>query len=503
MHGDEANQAWQFKLLYEDSHYQYTPEDYHGPSLYFLTLPWMWFSGEKNFSELTPSFFRSFPATFSIGTCLLVFLLLKELGRKICLICFWFLAISPALVFYSRYYIQESLLVFFSFLWFIALWKWSQTKSHLWLGIAASALAFMFVTKETFIIALASSILALIVSQWQAKNILDLIPKHKKQLLAFFIPFVFIYVLFFSSFFQNPKGVLDGITAFGTHFSRGLGSEHMPENTTSGAGHAKPWHYYLKTLSWNYSNKAEKIPQAIAQNSPIRPLSEHAIVLGLVFASLYGLFRFKSLSPFAKYAFIYTILLWLIYSLIPYKTPWCLLTALQASIVLFPLILKEWIQTSINRKFTYAFLGLVLFISPDLIRQITLQQNSLAASTHNPWVYSHTVYDIERLETRIRELAEQHPEKKNMPIHVLTSDFWPLPWYLRSYTAVGYWEDKIPDFELGHIPVLIISNENEALGQQLNKTHVTDLFGLRPGVYLNVMIRRDLWNQLLSSRHEN
>ena len=39
MHGDEANQAYQFQLLWEDGTYKYEPRDFHGPTLYFMTLP--------------------------------------------------------------------------------------------------------------------------------------------------------------------------------------------------------------------------------------------------------------------------------------------------------------------------------------------------------------------------------------------------------------------------------------------------------------------------------
>ena len=39
MHGDEANQAVRTGMLLETGRYDYDPQDHHGPSLYWLTLP--------------------------------------------------------------------------------------------------------------------------------------------------------------------------------------------------------------------------------------------------------------------------------------------------------------------------------------------------------------------------------------------------------------------------------------------------------------------------------
>ena len=39
LHNDEAVNAIKFKDLWEQGRYAYDPEEYHGPTLYYLTLP--------------------------------------------------------------------------------------------------------------------------------------------------------------------------------------------------------------------------------------------------------------------------------------------------------------------------------------------------------------------------------------------------------------------------------------------------------------------------------
>ena len=42
MHADEAVHADKFGTLLEEGHYAYDSSEYHGPTLYYLTLPSAW-----------------------------------------------------------------------------------------------------------------------------------------------------------------------------------------------------------------------------------------------------------------------------------------------------------------------------------------------------------------------------------------------------------------------------------------------------------------------------
>ena len=114
MHADEANQAVKTGRLYETGKYEYDTTDHHGPSLYCLTLPSLWVSGARDLASSQEVAYRIVPVIFGLGLIPLLLLVADGLGRPAVLAAALLTAISPAFVFYSRYYIQETLLVFFT-----------------------------------------------------------------------------------------------------------------------------------------------------------------------------------------------------------------------------------------------------------------------------------------------------------------------------------------------------------------------------------------------------
>ena len=88
-------------------------------------------------------------------------------------------------------------------------------------------------------------------------------------------------------------------------------------------------------------------------------------------------------------------------------------------------------------------------------------------------------------------------------IKVITNpdEAWPLPWYLRGFSQVGYWQETDEAGTLEDVPVVISSVEktDNSLAK-LQDTHQGEFFGLRPEVLLAVHIRKDLWEKFLDSR---
>ena len=64
MHGDEANQAYRFEMLFESGDFKYEPKDFHGPTLYYLTLPSAWLSGLDKYENSTKSTYRGVTVFF-------------------------------------------------------------------------------------------------------------------------------------------------------------------------------------------------------------------------------------------------------------------------------------------------------------------------------------------------------------------------------------------------------------------------------------------------------
>jgi hypothetical protein len=96
------------------------------------------------------------------------------------------------------------------------------------------------------------------------------------------------------------------------------------------------------------------------------------------------------------------------------------------------------------------------------------------ADDRNPLAYSPTVPDIDNL------TAALAPFPNSTTIYVISTDYWPLPWYLRRFPSVGYW-DTVPD-KIG-ARVVIVSPDllPQVLAKMPGKPTV-QFFGLRPEV---------------------
>jgi hypothetical protein len=140
MHHDEANQALKFGVLLETGEYRYDSSDHHGPTLYYLTLPSAWIRGQATLASLDERTLRIVPAVFGAGLMLLLLPLAGGFGRPAVAAAALLVALSPALVYYSRFYIQETLLAFFALGFVIALGRCLERPGTGW-AMTAGAFA--------------------------------------------------------------------------------------------------------------------------------------------------------------------------------------------------------------------------------------------------------------------------------------------------------------------------------------------------------------------------
>src|SRR5437762_10674999 len=169
LHNDEAVNAVKVSELWQEGRYAYDPDEFHGPTLHYATLPFLWLSGARNSDELADATLRLAPVVSGVGLIVLLLLLADGLGREAVAWAAIFTAVSPAMVFYSRYFIHEMLLLFFTALTLGAGWRYAQTRSARWAVLTGAGLGLMFATKETFGITVAAIGLAAIATvRWTA-----------------------------------------------------------------------------------------------------------------------------------------------------------------------------------------------------------------------------------------------------------------------------------------------------------------------------------------------
>jgi uncharacterized protein (TIGR03663 family) len=160
MHNDEGVNAMRFRTLWVDNDYRYDPNEFHGPTLEYATTLSAWLSGSRDFDQFGEATYRLVTVAFGAGLILLLLLLADGLGKAEVMWAGLLTAISPAMVFYSRYYIHEMLLVFFTALTLVAAWRYVKTKTVGWALLSGAGLGLMFATKETFVFAMFSMVAA-------------------------------------------------------------------------------------------------------------------------------------------------------------------------------------------------------------------------------------------------------------------------------------------------------------------------------------------------------
>src|ERR1043165_2357511 len=158
LHHDEGVNGNFLVTLVREGKYVYDPQNYHGPTLYFFSslIPWLarFFGGvqARDVYGLTTFNIRLVTVLFGIATIWLALMLRKRLGSIGALSAAGLIAISPGAIYLSRYFIHETLFVFFTLGIVVAALKYYDTANSAYLILAAISAGLMVATKETLII---------------------------------------------------------------------------------------------------------------------------------------------------------------------------------------------------------------------------------------------------------------------------------------------------------------------------------------------------------------
>ena len=458
MHADEANQAVKTGELLEKGTYAFDPRDHHGPTLYYAAAALARIRGEHNLAQLSETTVRLVPAIAGTLAVLLTALLGASLPaadpvrtvRWPALAAAAFVAVSPPALYYSRYFIQETLLSALTLATFVAARAWWRTGLTRWALAAGLAAGLMQATK-------ASAPLFLLFA-FIAASLAGLRPVSRRPArdVAFAaLAALFTAALLYSSFGANPSGLRDALAAYGHAAERFLGPSAGP------TGHEKPWTYYAMLFGWKREGGL---------------VWHQAAFSALAIAGFIAAWTRREAVPRALA--LYALLVGAAFSFFPYKTPW------HAVHLVAPLALLAGVAlTAITRLRT----GRVVAAAFGLIVLATLFQQAWRASflrpadARNPWAYVHSAPDV----LKVRALAEAARAADPVrPIRIITDEYWPLPWYLRGISQVGYWTTPPADCE-GAL-VIASATQADAVRARLTRRHRESMLGLRPGVLLVV-----------------
>lgn len=493
MHPDEANQAVKFGRLLESGEYRFDPLDHHGPTLYYLTLPAARAAGATTLAGLDERTLRLVPALAGAALLLVFLLFAGGLGREAILAAAALAAVSPALTYYSRFYIQETLLVLFLAALLGCGWRYARRPSLFWAILAGLAAGLMAATKETSLIlfgglAAAFLLLAAVESAatrrrqvvrtgdaWVWRDTRTKLPAVGHVLL-FLVAGSAVAALFYSSFFRNGPGLADAFRAVGASFVR-AGHPGV---------HAHPWYYYFQTLAY--------------AKSAAGPVWSEAFLLFLALAggiAALGRDAGAEASPrFLRFVLFFTTVTAAAYSLIPYKTPWNVLPFYLGLVLLAGHGAALLLRVSRFKLVKVLILALLVPGFADLARQDFRASFVSPADPDNPYAYAQTSPDLLKLVAAVEKAAAASPDKRDLLVEVVAppEETWPLPWYLRKYGRVGYWtspEAAAKDVPAGRADVVVAAAPfAEALAASLGEGYSQSFFGLRPEVPLSLFVRR-------------
>jgi uncharacterized protein (TIGR03663 family) len=452
MHTDEAINGYIVGQLLAGEPFTYNPKDRHGPALAALALPLARMRGARTFSDLTESELRATSVVAGTITILLFGAAAEIFGVVPCLLAALLFAVGALPVYYDRYFIHESLFCAATFGLILSGWRAFKQRTFGYAALAGGCAALMLACKETAMLHLFALAVATIVYRARDLRGNGFIKSLRfGPLLVGITTFLALIVVLFTWFGRNWKSLLALSHVAPSVFAR-----------AAGQGHEQPFWYFGKLLISGWSG---------------------GLLAGLACLGLFLAFRKPDGSAYRFLAY-YGFLVAVIYSLIPYKTPWLALN-LWLPLALFAAMAVEsaWfgVATKFGRRAAIPAFCLFALLSGVLITHDTRLRVFLAAADEgNPYAYAHTSEDILGLSTEIEDTARR--EGIRTPhIAVIASDPWPLPWYLRRFQQVGFWQ---PGQQVPAADFYVTSTEAADQYADTLRGYRPDFFGSRPGVLI-------------------
>jgi uncharacterized protein (TIGR03663 family) len=443
-HHDEAVHAWfSYRLLTEGA-YTYDPI-YHGPLLYYTTASMFWLFGG---SDLVA---RVVPAV--LGALLIPLLYpLKQLGylsSRQALVAALFIAVSPEMIYFSRFLRNDIFVVFFTLLLLVALLLYLDREKPGYLMLAAAAAGLGMSAKENMPIVL------LIFGAYGAyalrRGAIRLPPHWKRDLLLAALVTVGIMALFYSSFGQHPEVLMDGWLRAIEHWT----AMHQQERLGG-----PPYFYLMLLLLYDLpililaAFATGQFLTAITAGDHDKEERENEGWAAKLKSTAQSLFEKKSPGEgaygtddknreFTLFCIVWMIASLAVYAYIGEKVPWLAIHQL------LPLVFVAVYRMS-ERKTVVAVLSVVFLLG------MTWHVAFTTADINEP------IVQVQNSEEMREVMALIDASEK---VAVITDHYWPLPWYYRGDAGekISYLtKNRNIDYLTSHDFDLIIAHDQES-----------------------------------------
>ncbi|HEX8295901.1 MAG TPA: flippase activity-associated protein Agl23, partial [Chthoniobacteraceae bacterium] len=397
-HFDEGVNGWFVDQMTRQGYYHYDPTNFHGPLHFYVIFIAQTLFGRHAWALRLPL------ALVSTGCVAMLLAYRAYLGERVCQIAALCMAVSPAFVFYGRYAIHESWLVLFLLItvWGLAGLCHFGTRRHLW--AAGLGVAGMILTKETYIIhalALAlgyATVRALemyspsaafqpAAQQWSRRDL----GKVAAASLA-------LILFFYSGCLLDWSGVEGLWLSIAAWIHTGMHAD---------TGHEKePWYWLELLLHYEWPALLGLALSFVL----VRPGSSRTL-------------RWIAISGGGTL---------FAYSIIAYKTPWCLITMIWP----FYFVLGHFVVWANQRLDRWIVAGVTaVLIGYSLVSSLLLNFRNYARE-EEPYVYVQTREDVHKLLRPLQAAVARDRTNLHLTGYLAMTDLHPLPWLLADFTHV-------------------------------------------------------------------
>lgn len=409
---DEGVNGWIIQDMIAKGYYGYDPANYHGPLHFYLLFLFKILLGDNLWA------LRLSAVLFGLGSVYLMTAMAPYVGRFTAYGAALLAAVSPGMLFYSRYAIHESGLLFFFLLFLLGFFRYFAHKDLRAVIYLAAGFTGMAVTKETLIIHLVVFFAAFKLVQIYEKVCPSEAPavfcaqRTFKTSDAWRTAGVcgLVLVTLYSGFFLNWEGVTGIFKSFAEWVNIGA----LP--TSEQKGHWKPATYWVQLFLKH----------------------EWPAALGIL-----GCFPLLAFCPrWHRLLMFYGAGTLIAYSIIPYKTPWCVIQMIWPFLFVTAAGFAN-IASQGKKERVFAVVLLTILSAVSLQKAVEL---NFFRYTDEKEIYPHvqTFEDLMVIDRKIKAFVQEYPLQKHMPIHVVKKAYWPISWLLLDFTKQAYYTEDYP-----------------------------------------------------------
>jgi len=467
-HFDEGVNGWFADQMAKNGFYHYDPTNYHGPLHFYAVFAAQTLFGREIWAIRLPIIL------VSIACVWMTLRFSRFLGAPAARWAALAMALSPAYVFYGRYTIHESWLVLFLLMtcWgILGLWR-DGTRQYLFAVVAG--VCGMILTKETYVMHAAAFVLAgLTLWGWQyisPSRPAQAIARQvwtRRDLAASVGLAVLAIVFFYSGNFLDFPGLKGLYQTFAAWTHTGVDA----------AGHDKP--IYDITILGHKVINAYWLMLFCRYEWPA--LLGFATAIVLAFPS----------DARLRYVAIYGAGALVAYSLVPYKTPWCIISIQWPFLLLFGAAVA-WL----SRRHLLAAVALAAIVLGASLYQSLRLNFYHFTDEKEPYVYVQTFPEVKTLVRPLLDLAKADPRYYGVSGQILIDSYYPLPWMLGDFPQIGYYSKTSPPESHDVDVVVVEASRADAIRGKLEEPYYRRDFRLRGSQDLcTVFFRQSVFSQ--------